>query len=240
MYPRSIACVVAAAVLAVSAAETTSSSQAGPTSTQTSTASAATPKITSAPEEMSGECETEVFSEFEQYKNQPSLALGDLITKSDLFASANFPTRECDLLSKIPATLHEEYFTFESQRSEWWKTRRTAFSKWASTCTGTFATTAGPGNGPFVTPYMEHSAFLDTYDPASFTSCKGVTRGPPANTAITTSSEGAAPRQTMAAGAALAAAAGPALLRHDEVGVAGMVRDDGGQAREVVRFKIGL
>lgn len=123
MYTRSIACVVAAAVLAISAAET-SSAQAEPTSTQSSTASAATPKITPGPEELSRECESEVFYEFEQYKKQPSLALGDLIAKSSLFTSANFPTSECDLLSKIPATLHEEYFTFESQRSEWWKTRR--------------------------------------------------------------------------------------------------------------------
>ncbi|KAK8022597.1 NAD(P)-binding protein [Apiospora rasikravindrae] len=55
---------------------------------------------------------------------------------------------------------------------------------------------------------MEHSAFLDTYNPALFTTCEGVTRGPPANTALSTSSEGPAPRQTMAAGAALAAAGG--------------------------------
>ncbi|KAK7947906.1 uncharacterized protein PG986_008792 [Apiospora aurea] len=89
---------------------------------------------------------------------------------------------------------------------------RTDFSKWASTCTGTFPTTAGPGDGPAVTPYRSHSAFLDSYDPASGTTCEGVTRGPGDTRSgeaaqETSSSEGAAPRQTMTAGAVLAAAA---------------------------------
>ncbi|KAK8087334.1 hypothetical protein PG994_002308 [Apiospora phragmitis] len=170
MYPRSITSVVAAAVLAVSAAESSASQ---------TTDSTDLPKITTGPDEISPECYAEVFKKVFIYRQEPSGALGDVIQKSSLFAAANIPTSECALLGKIPATLHEEYFTFESSRSEWWKSRRrTDFSKWASTCTGTFPTTAGPGDGPVVTPYQSHSAFLDTYVPGSATTCEGVTRGP--------------------------------------------------------------
>ncbi|KAK8133571.1 hypothetical protein PG984_005583 [Apiospora sp. TS-2023a] len=204
MYPRSIASVVVTAVLALSAAaQSSSSAPAESTSARTTStgSSAAPPKITSGPEKkMSRECLTEVFDKFMMDRKEPSGALGDAIM-SDLIASANFPTSECDLLSKIPATLHAEYFTFESERSEWWKSHRTAFSEWASSCTGTFPGPPNTDYGAVVTPYLTHSAFLDTYNPASATTCKGVT-------IETSSSEGAAPRQTMAAGAVLAAAAG--------------------------------
>ncbi|KAK7921663.1 hypothetical protein PG985_009685 [Apiospora marii] len=79
---------------------------------------------------------------------------------------------------------------------------RSEFTKWASTCSGSPNTAWAD----VVTPYQSHSAFLDTYNPASATTCEGVTRN--AGAQETSSSEGAAPRQTMAAGAALAAAAG--------------------------------
>ncbi|KAK8128812.1 hypothetical protein PG984_009920 [Apiospora sp. TS-2023a] len=214
MYLRRITSLaVAITALAVSAAaETTSTSP-------TESGPAAAPQITPGPEhEMSRECRSEVAVDIlgDVKREEPSGALGDLLKSEQLLASANIPTSECALLSKIPATLHEEYFTFESQRSEWWKSRRTDFSKWASTCHGHFPTTDGPGWGDAVTPYQSQSAFLDTYDPAKATTCEGVTRGPPASTTgaqETSTSEGAAPRRTMAAGGdvMVAVAAGAVL-----------------------------
>ncbi|KAK8062315.1 hypothetical protein PG997_014412 [Apiospora hydei] len=190
MYLRSITTLtVAIAVLAASAAD--------PTSTTPTESGAATPKITPGPEdEMSRECLSEVAVDIlgDVKRKEPSGPLGDLIKSEQLLASANIPTSECALLSKIPATLHEEYFTFESQRSEWWKSRRTDFSKWASTCHGHFPTTDGPGWGDAVTPYQSHSAFLDTYDPAKATTCEGITRGPPASTTAESGSERSPPK----------------------------------------------
>ncbi|KAK6825564.1 hypothetical protein PG995_014853 [Apiospora arundinis] len=141
------------------------------------------PSTTSGPVEMSRECYNEVWENVFNDRKEPSGALRDVISSKDLFLSANMPTSECDLLSKIPASLHEEYFAFESQRSEWWKSDRSDFSKWASTCKGAFPT--NNFDREVVTPYMTHSAFLDTYNPASATTCAGVTRGAAPSTSAT-------------------------------------------------------
>ncbi|KAK8076895.1 hypothetical protein PG996_003065 [Apiospora saccharicola] len=209
MYPQSITSVGAVAVLAVlavlAAAQSSSSAEAESSS---NTRDTVMPEITPGPEELSRKCRTDIVTKVFIHREEPSGSLGDFVKSSSLYGSVNIPTSECDLLSKIPATLHEEYLTFQSERSEWWKSHRTDFTEWASTCTGSWATTH-PNNGfaDVVTPYQSHSAFLDTYDPASATTCAGVTRT--AGAQETSSSEGAAPRQTMAAGAAaLAAAAG--------------------------------
>lgn len=82
------------------------------------------PEITPGPEELSRKCRSDIVTKVFIDSQEPSGALGDFIKSKDLYASVNIPTSECDLLSKIPATLHEEYFTFQSSRSEWWKSHR--------------------------------------------------------------------------------------------------------------------
>ncbi|KAK7921664.1 hypothetical protein PG985_009686 [Apiospora marii] len=123
MYPRSITSVMVAAVLVVSAvAQSSTSAQAESSSTTRGTATA---EITPGPNgEMSRDCLSEVMSKVFIDKQDPRGALGDFVSSSKLYDSVNIPTSECDLLKKIPATLHEEYFTFESSRSDWWKSHR--------------------------------------------------------------------------------------------------------------------
>ncbi|KAK8025284.1 hypothetical protein PG990_003107 [Apiospora arundinis] len=60
------------------------------------------PSTTPAPVEMSRECYNEVWENVFNDRKEPSGALRDVISSKDLFLSANMPTSECDLLSKIP------------------------------------------------------------------------------------------------------------------------------------------